>query len=246
MPLSINLCDIELIFSERETPEKFRERGESNPGLLGEKRERYLCATPPPLTPSLSLWWGLRDWGVCLRLIEVSEKTFFALPSLAHFPHRWRHNGWRHDEGKATIDSSQEKFLPFGEIFLLEKWSWKNLFGDNFYLAKINQIAFWLRESCALSSQVCFTLVVHLPMTWLHLDWRGSNSSCCQLAEKVDNKLPIVFGSLHVANWCNFCLILDRASLAWWHLGLVNSVLIRGGSSRPDVQSCFILCAHGE
>ena len=44
----------------------------------------------------------------------------------------------------------------------------------------------------------------------------------------------------------SFCLILDRASLAWWHLGLVNSVLIRGGSSRSDVQSCFILCAHGE
>ena len=28
--------------------DKVQERRDSNPGLLGEKRERYLCAMPPP------------------------------------------------------------------------------------------------------------------------------------------------------------------------------------------------------
>ena len=28
--------------------DKFQEHRDSNPGLLGEKRERYLCAMPPP------------------------------------------------------------------------------------------------------------------------------------------------------------------------------------------------------
>ena len=37
---SMNLCDIERI--------NLRERGESNLGQLGEKRERFLCAMPPP------------------------------------------------------------------------------------------------------------------------------------------------------------------------------------------------------
>ena len=30
--------------------DKFRERRDLNPGLLGEKRERYLCAVTPPLS----------------------------------------------------------------------------------------------------------------------------------------------------------------------------------------------------
>ena len=40
-----------------------RQRRDSNPGLLGEKRERYLCAMQPPVGPVLFGWVKARDVG---------------------------------------------------------------------------------------------------------------------------------------------------------------------------------------
>ena len=63
-------------FRENSREKNFWEHGESNPGLLGEKRECHLCAMPPPN----SLWnvcrsgkchrWHLVVWPVQIFLSE--------------------------------------------------------------------------------------------------------------------------------------------------------------------------------
>ena len=49
-----------LIFQLKEN----REHRDLNPGLVGEKRERYLCAMPPPLLPSYNFSW---KWQSCFK-----------------------------------------------------------------------------------------------------------------------------------------------------------------------------------
>ena len=53
---------------------KFREHGESSPGQLGEKRERYLCAMLPPKRENLTLDPSARG----LLLSMKRDVNFFA------------------------------------------------------------------------------------------------------------------------------------------------------------------------
>ena len=48
-----------------------RECGESNPGQLGEKRERYLCAMPPPL------WWSKFVVTFCALFFLTQAFSFY-------------------------------------------------------------------------------------------------------------------------------------------------------------------------
>ena len=116
-------------------PKNFWERGELSPGLLGEKRERYLCAMPtlPPPSPllhfSVSLnwttkWFSLKQacwpyWFAKIHLIKPicwlhSPKKFRTCIFFPDFFHRVVKR-WRVGVG---VDFRRSKKLGFS----VRKW----------------------------------------------------------------------------------------------------------------------------